>query len=523
MRIFKLIKSIGLSAAKGIVNDPELGKIILRYPRVSSFIKRRFSANEVFGLYLSVGFISSSIFIWIFFWILKDFIDQDLLTKSDLRILNIIRFFRTEKASYFFFFVTNLGKWPVIFLGLILSNIIFAYLRRRRYVIALTMSVVFGELFVFFIKNVVERYRPAFYYTVIREDGYSFPSGHAFMAVAFYGVLSYLFINFFKRKWLKILTVFIGFLVILGISFSRIYLGVHWASDVLASLAAGLAWLSVIITSLKIRKKYKERKKLEDQTLIFNKGSYDSSKIKMISVSFFLFWIAFSLYYYHSNSNKIIFPVSYHDNLEEIPIGKENMTEEIFNNLPRVSETIVGESMEPINIIFVGSEEELYDDFSEAGWVSCDPLTLHSSWRMVIATLANSSYDKAPGVPSLWNAIPNDLAFEKPTEINSVKERHHVHFWKTPFILKGSDQKIWLGTAHFDMTIKLKSSAFFPTHAIDPAIDKEREKIKTDLLEAHRIEEVREFQIVGPTLGKNQAGDMFFTDGKSYIFFSKKD
>jgi len=72
---------------------------------------------------------------------------------------------------------------------------------------------------------------------------------------------------------------------------------------------------------------------------------------------------------------------------------------------------------------------------------------------------------------------------------------------------------VYGGTASFDTNIK-----WLVTHAIQPDIDTERDKLLADLRTSGQIANVQEQQFVNPTLGKNFSGDQFFTDGKAYIF-----
>lgn len=89
-------------------------------------------------------------------------------------------------------------------------------------------------------KNIFKRARPE--YAMIIEKEYSFPSGHALIGFAFYTMLAYMVFKYYKGPWKRIIT---GFLIIFPIiiSFSRLYLGVHYASDVFAGLLLGTSWL----------------------------------------------------------------------------------------------------------------------------------------------------------------------------------------------------------------------------------------------------------------------------------------
>lgn len=85
---------------------------------------------------------------------------------------------------------------------------------------------------------------------LVQASGYSFPSGHAMVSLVFYGMLVYLlWVNYKPRKSTYLLTFFLVLLV-LAIGISRIYLGVHYPSDVIAGYAAGGFWLTGCIMGL---------------------------------------------------------------------------------------------------------------------------------------------------------------------------------------------------------------------------------------------------------------------------------
>jgi undecaprenyl-diphosphatase len=114
----------------------------------------------------------------------------------------------------------------------------------------------------------------------------------------------------------------------------------------------------------------------------------------------------------------------------------------------------------------------------------------------------------------------NDYCFEQSINSRSLQERHHLRLWATPYVT-ANGARVWVGTAQFDKSISLTSSLFIPTHQIDPAVDKERDTIKNDLLGTAKVEAWQTYQMVEPLLGKNAVGSEFFTDGKADVFFLK--
>ena len=106
-----------------------------------------------------------------------------------------------------------------------------------------TASVLLSSLLVMSIlKSLIKRQRPPDP-LVHGITNYSFPSGHAFMSVAFYGLLVWYATIYIKNKWLQQMVIFFLFFIIAAIGFSRIYLRVHYATDVIAGICIGFVWL----------------------------------------------------------------------------------------------------------------------------------------------------------------------------------------------------------------------------------------------------------------------------------------
>lgn len=507
--MFRLIKSATKSVAKGLWQDPEVQKIAGRHPKAVKFIKHRLTPDEEFGLHLTIGVIITAIFVFFFFSILQDLIGREPLIQADLRIISFLQILRVPVWNNIMLFITYMGNGPLLFLAVFLTAIILLLRSRWHYVIALLVSIVFGEMFLWIIKNWIERPRPPITNALLPVAGYSFPSGHAFVAFSFYGLLFYFLGRTAKGKVRKAFITALGVAVIFAIGFSRIYLGVHWLSDVLASYASGAALLTVIITALEINRKFFRRG--EGPPFVQKKA------MRLLAGIFFLIWISCLVYYYHS------YPLPHKEAVDfghPQTVSEGNVPEGIFSTAPRYTEGISGRNIEPINVVIVATPDELLQTFQAAGWQMADQVSLHSLARLARAALFHQAYSEAPGTPTFWEARVNDFSLEQPTGANSIKERHHIHIWAAPYVTDTGKQ-VWVGTAHFDQSIALTSSIIIPTHRIDPAVDKERDKIKKDLFDTKAVDKFEVYQMVEPSLGKNFVGGEFFTDGKAYIFFLK--
>ena len=141
--------------------------------------------------------------------------------------------------------MTYLGNWqPVTVLCIILLII---KPTRIRYGIPVSAGAISVTVINTIIKNLVRRERPDQIYHLIKQGGYSFPSGHSITSMFVFGMLIYLVrVNVQNRKAANVLTVIIA-VPMVCIGLSRIYLGVHYPSDVLAGWALGVAVMMVVI------------------------------------------------------------------------------------------------------------------------------------------------------------------------------------------------------------------------------------------------------------------------------------
>ena len=503
-----IFKSVAKSVGHGIKNDPELQRIKNRFPRFFRFIKKRLTPSEKYGLYLTIGILITLFFIYLFFGIVRDYIGQEALIRADLRIINLISQFRTSSINNFMLFITYLAKGEIITVAVIFSLIILFLLRKWAYFNNLLVFVLGGELFVWIIKNIVERPRPPLAESLTIETSYSFPSGHSFVAIAFYGLITFFLFESLKRKWFKILVLILGIILVLLIGASRIYLGAHWPSDVLASYASGLAWLSIIITVSHIKRKFNPK--------IIHSPHLKSKTIKNISLALIIIFFIFVCFFYNTHPLKPITAFS----TPKIIIKTNEIDTKLFANLPKISETLTGAPAEPINIIVVANKETLNNAFINSGWFQLDPINPKNTLKIINSVIKKESYPKTPGLPVFWDTRSNELGFGKPTTENLASSRHHIHFWETSFVTPDG-QSIWVGTAHFDQSIQRKGFLILPIHSTELIVDKEREEIKIDLEENSFIKSFEKIDLTGLTYGAKKSGNKFLSDGQAYILYLK--
>ncbi len=137
----------------------------------------------------------------------------------------------------------------------ILSLALFVYLavkKRKEAFVFSILSLVGGAIIGRVLKSAFASERPMGY--LIQETGYSFPSGHVLKATLFMLVLLFVFKDKIKNiKWKNTFVIFCWVIIVL-IAFSRLYLGIHWLSDIIAAFVVGVAWVSLVQLLLNSKK-----------------------------------------------------------------------------------------------------------------------------------------------------------------------------------------------------------------------------------------------------------------------------
>lgn len=236
-----------------------MARLHSRYNRQLLWLRRRLTPGEYLGLHLTLGLLAAAGCLWIFGWLAEDTVNNGPLLSIDQMAATTVHQVQTPALTTFFLVVTALGSMEAIALVSLVGAVIFGAWRRWllfwTWVIAAGGSVVL----ILLLKFLFARPRPYFEQPLLLETYYSFPSGHAMEAVVLYGMLAY-FAVLSLRTWRVCAAVVFGTsILVLLIGFSRVYLGVHYLSDVAAGFAAGGVWLSTCIMAMEFVRRGKQR------------------------------------------------------------------------------------------------------------------------------------------------------------------------------------------------------------------------------------------------------------------------
>jgi hypothetical protein len=164
-----------------------------------------------------------------------------------------------------------------------------------------------------------------------------------------------------------------------------------------------------------------------------------------------------------------------------------------------------------VNVLLLGSREELSSAFVAAGWAQAHRSSFRSGIRNIRAVAEGRGYSKAPMSPLLVNRAEQDMSWEK--GLNDASKRHHIRLWKLPETWHG--RELWVGAATRDIDFAFFRPGQTLTHMVDRDIDEERKKVVNDLLFTGCVEALDWLERPEvPHLTLNGTGDTMTTDSR---------
>jgi membrane protein DedA with SNARE-associated domain/membrane-associated phospholipid phosphatase len=482
------------SVRAALIKNAHVSLWMQKHPRSIAFVKARFDTTVFSGLPLSILTVAFVYVFALFAGVVEDLITADPIIAADIRIANLFIIFRTDTLTDLFTRITVLGKSQVILVFIFISVALLWLWRKKYCILPLFIAVAGSEAFTCLGKLAFHRARPKM--AVYAEPSFSFPSGHATIAVAFYGFAAYLFLRFAQSWQRKVNIIFVTIFLIAAIGFSRIYLGVHYVSDVWSGYLVGAMWL-IIAVSFSEWLGYKER---GAPSVSFVGGARAISFVLVVTA--ILFYAGFSM--------------NYHPPRASVPpertVVVSKSTDIFTNEQLKYTETLTGNKQEPINCIFLAkNESRLVAALRQSGWILAETADISSFIKAVKAAILKTPHSSAPISPSFWNSKIQDISFAKATGTDWLDNAQHVKMWRTNFLLKNGNT-VYVSLANANNGFKW---GIIPK--IAPDLDAERERFYIDLNRTGKIENHRTAQLVKPLIGKNFMGDSFFTDGKVYI------
>ncbi len=225
------------------------GQLTVLLPDAWPLLKDRFDAGRWYGLNLTMALTVLILTLMSFGEIVEDVLDRETLFALDFRLQAFMEGFVTPGLTKGMTVITSLGGIYVLAPVILVLALYLLFIRNWWDLFALFIVTGLGETLLLLLKLFFHRPRPMPQLAI--AHGYSFPSGHSFSAMIVYGFLLYLSWEMIQSGTKRTVMASFLSLLILFIGISRIYLNVHWATDVMAGFTFGLAWLIMSIIMVK--------------------------------------------------------------------------------------------------------------------------------------------------------------------------------------------------------------------------------------------------------------------------------
>lgn len=244
--------------ASQIKKNPDVQKWLNAHPKITQQLRDRFNRKTFFGLPLTLIVASSFISLAVLLGIIQDYLARDPLIAADAQITNLLFAFRSSFGVRAFY-ITTLFASPLTAIAIIgFFILLFLFRAQWKKAAIVFVGLVSVEGLTTVLKILFHRTRPDLFLQAVNEDSYSLPSGHATTAAFVFGYIGYQAFLRFKTKIARAFIILSIIIAILLIDLSRMYLGVHYLSDVIAGNMIGLLGLFLVIG---VDQWYMERRK----------------------------------------------------------------------------------------------------------------------------------------------------------------------------------------------------------------------------------------------------------------------
>ena len=207
---------------------------------MATYSRRRAIATALTGLILA-GLSGT-----LFGWVGEEVLESDTV-HLDSRVRDLVHNQAEAPLTVVMICVSQIGSTIPVVTFTLLALLIFWLRKMKREAVLLGIAILGAGVLTYLLKMAFHRSRPTPYFGLPTPADFSFPSGHSLVAVCFYLVLAHLGSSRFQSAGIRVVIWSFAVIMLLLIGFSRIYLGLHYASDVVAGYAAGFVWVAAIV------------------------------------------------------------------------------------------------------------------------------------------------------------------------------------------------------------------------------------------------------------------------------------
>ncbi len=392
----------GLAALRDMVlARPWVARRVAAHPQLAGFVARRFDSRRFDGLVLTA---LSLLFLYLgLIWAdgVLDFLTMPQVAETDLRLARLIHAFWSPTALTGFGLVTQLGHWPVVLAVLLGAGLALAIAGRLASLVQLVVALGGELLSVWLLKGAFDRPRPHLSY--FAEASASFPSGHATLAVAFWGTLA---VILWREKLLGATAALVaGTTLAFLIGVSRLYLIEHFLSDVLNGWLLGGLWL---VIGLAVAEWLRARGAAGPALAPARRLAAALVAVAGLAVAGGLVVVA--------DPPRAVAQVAPPAPVIDPVVAAGSAA------LPLTTETLDGSPRAPISLILVAADRAAAEAaLRAAGWKPVDPPDPASLARAAWADWTGAADPTAPLLPAFWQGGPQVAGFRSPDDRAEVR------------------------------------------------------------------------------------------------------
>ncbi len=483
--------SLARSIKAGLGRNRYLRRLARRHPNGLRFLAERVDRAHFKGLPLTLLVLAFAFALALFAGIVEDVVTSDPVVALDHAAAQLIAAFRTPAVVSPALWITSLGDAAVVGVLLAVACLVL-WLVNLNYVVAgLLLSSLGASAFSALAKLAFQRPRPV--EALLLESSWSFPSGHATAAVAFYGFLGYLLIRCSATWQTQVKLFFAAGVLIVLLGLSRIVLGVHYLSDVWAGYLIGTLWLIVGISLsefLTASGRVNWHAPRERRRRTAARGLAVVAGVGCIA---------------YASSRPLPAPA----HATELSVELDRPVDQLLRTqtLSRAF-TLLGRPEQALSFAIVeANADALSARLRRAGWLAADKADAQNMLRLARQGL---DYATAPLAPAFWNDQINDLAFERPLQQAEKKVVATVRIWTTPYRV-GQD-RLFVGVVR-----EYDGTRWGVLHTILPDVDAAAEGFVDSLQRAGQPFAVCLRPLLPPMIGSYLLGGHFFTRGQLWL------
>jgi len=378
-----------------------------RHPRTFHFLETRISLSRPWGLGATFGFACAFAFLVCCGVILWDVHTKDNWYTFDLSLVNLLAQLRTAGGDRFFTIVTSMGAAPVVTTVVTLAGVACFFSRQHKSLFVIVGSVLISMMLSETLEVVFQRNRPELELHLVKAHGFSFPSGHATVAFALFGSLYYWLWNHPGVLKVRASLAFILLLAAFLVGFSRVYLGVHYPSDVASGFCLGFAG---VLTSATIAANWGRLADVQSR-----------ADLKAAGIMLIYGFAAYAFATYRAELPEI----------KRAVVGRADHAqslEDVIPYLPKNSTALLGFPYVPVTLVSSGDPKPLVDSLEAMDWEPVGPADFFTRGMA------------DPVFPAFLDGKPAAYTLQQETDFG----RRIIRFWHTSVVVQGAP--IWLGS-----------------------------------------------------------------------------